>query len=693
MHIVIGCGAMPFGPNTPNVRSLGGSETAALELAKALAAKGNNVHLFCNLPPLGAPDAWPDGKALAGVTYHLVAGFGKYVNEVEHDLTIGVRDPQFMALEAKSKKKVLYAHDIFTKRGMGRALDQMGWCMDEIWTVSEWHRQQIHEATGFPLENIVALRNGIVRYDDMIPVEDEAFKLRGNKHLIYAARPERGLDNLIMPGGVMDNLPDFTLTVCMYEHYPEHMREYYEKIMARMRAMPNVEFAGGKPNHELRSMISMATAYIYPTQFEETSCILAREAIEQRTPIMTTKAGALPETLGDCGLYFEDWLVANGLTEPEKGTPGWCKLFASFFREAVNNTALVASVTDKMSKRTDLYWDGVADIVMEHAEPKQETQTLAAAIIAMNNEDTILKCLNSLIGSVDAIQIALGPCTDGTADVIHKFADDHPDIPVSMIDVPKIEPRKFGFDDARNASLKGLEQYDWILWIDTDEYLVGNLRKYLRNNYLQSYLISQHHFTVEPRGKAPQIDRPARLFRNNIGFKFKGHIHEHAEIDEGGPGRAYLCHDVDIGHTGYKDEATRKERFDRNWPFLQWEHEEPVQRKLNRFLWFRDIVHRMRWDFVHGKQQSAHNLALEGEAYYNEHYLDMAAFGPGLFMALEYMAEIYNVLGKGVPMQMSFQLDDRQQQIRGTFIDYKQLERIVAQLLEPEFVERASKYY
>lgn len=691
-HIVIGCGAMPFGPNTPNVRSLGGSETAALELAKALAAKGNDVHLFCNLPPAGAPDAWPDGKALAGVTYHLVAGFGKYVNFVEHDLTIGVRDPQFMALEAKSKKKVLYAHDIFTKRGMQRALDQMGWCMDEIWAVSEWHRQQIHEATGYPLENIVALRNGIVRYDDIIT--DPAFKLRGDKHLIYAARPERGLDNLIMPGGVMDNLPDYTLTVCMYEHFPEHMRGYYEKIMRRMKEMPNVEFAGGKPNHELRQMMASATAYIYPTQFEETSCILAREAIEQRTPIMTTKAGALPETLGDCGLYFEDWLDANGLTEPEKGTPGWCKLFAAFFREAVTNKPLLASIADKMSKRTDLYWDGVADIVIANSQPKAKpAQTCAAAIIAMNNEDTILKCLNSLVGNVDAVQIALGPCTDGTADVIHKFADDHPDIPVTIIDVPKIEPRKFGFDDARNASIKGLDDFDWILWIDTDEYLVGNIRKFLRNNYIQAYLISQHHFTVEPRGKAPQIDRPARLFRTNCGFKFRGHIHEHAEVPEGGPGRCYLLHDVDIGHTGYSNEETRKARFDRNWPFLQWEHEEPVQRKLNHFLWFRDIVHRMRWDYTHGQQQSAHKLALEGEAYYNEHYLDMAAFGPGMMMALEYMSEIYGLLGKGVQMQMALQLDDRAQQIKGTFTDYGQLERIVRQMLEPEFKERASRYY
>jgi hypothetical protein len=58
--------------------------------------------------------------------------------------------------------------------------------------------------------------------------------------LIYAARPERGLDNLIQPGGVMDHLPEYHLTVCMYEHFPDHMRGYYEQIRKRMKEMPNV---------------------------------------------------------------------------------------------------------------------------------------------------------------------------------------------------------------------------------------------------------------------------------------------------------------------------------------------------------------------------------------------------------------------------------------------------------------------
>jgi hypothetical protein len=49
---------------------------------------------------------------------------------------------------------------------MTPAIDQVQFAIDEVWTVSEWHRQQIHEVTGYPLESIVALRNGIVAMSD-----------------------------------------------------------------------------------------------------------------------------------------------------------------------------------------------------------------------------------------------------------------------------------------------------------------------------------------------------------------------------------------------------------------------------------------------------------------------------------------------------------------------------------------------
>jgi glycosyltransferase involved in cell wall biosynthesis len=678
MHVVMACGSMAFGPNTPTSKSLGGSEMAALQLCKALSFRGHEVHLFCNLAD------WKDGEKHAdGVIYHSLDGYMKYVLDTEHDLTIGVRDPRFLIIDAKSRKKVLWAHDIFLRRGMGAALDQMGWTFDEIWCVSEWHRQQIHEATDYPLDHIVALRNGIVKYDDLAPFP------RQEKTLLYASRPERGIDNLIKPGGIMERLPDYKLLVAFYNHSPEAMREYYAGVFARIEEMPNVEFIGSKSNHDLREIIAQVSAYAYPTQFEETSCILARECIEQGTPFLTTKEGALPETLREAGLFFEDWW---GDDVPEKGSSEWCKGFAAFIRYVESRDHLKDDLRVEMSSRHDLYWDGVAKMVEDYGPDNVRKQTCGAAIIAYNNEDTILRTLNSLVGNVDEIKIAHGPSTDETGRVILRFREMHPEIETHVVAVPKIEAYKFGFDDARNESVRGLET-DWILWIDTDEYLVGNIRKYLRANEYQSYLISQHHFTVEPRGEPAQIDRPARLFRNRIGFKARGHIHEHFELPAGGPGRAFLLTDVDIGHTGYQNETTRRDRFHRNFPFLEWEHSDPEQRNINSFLWFRDIVHRMRFAAMEGKRDAALALAQEGEAYYNENWKKMADFGPGIFQSLQYLAEIYNALGKGVPLKANIQFDDRATTIEGRFVNYDQFERVVRHVMDGEFKIRTGKYF
>lgn len=967
MKIIFACGAMSFGPETPSRASLGGSETAALMLAKAVAERGHDVTMFCNLPPQGAPDFFPSGSQHEdGVRYVSLEHYESFVTSNVHDVLIALRDPKLVSLPSLSKKKVLWMHDIATKRGYGKQFEQMEFTFDEIWAVSEWHKYQIAEATGYPEERIVALRNGIVDHEDVIPFG------RVPGQLLYASRPERGLENLIKPGGIMEHLPEFTLTVAMYEHFPEHMRDYYAWIMHRMEVLPNVKFVGGKPNAELRQIISDSEAYIYPTQFEETSCILARECMEQHTPFLTTSVGALPETLGDNGIFFEDWLHCKGLVEPERGSPGWCMLFAQFFRE--NMADKESTEAHATIPRDDLYWDGVAEMVEPHftaprpanfsriwsmlrdgdaipaiafydslegditpevaslnseldlyrhmktigldkyydelyqlkaggpeselhftfeavgmryqaiaaevaklpagstvfeygcgpghvlaplarafphlafvgfdfspaavkvvtdgaaehnlpnllatavlatvphdkkfdavictevlehvfepwetleevesyakpggrvicttpfgawepisydrkghwneryhlwqidrqmfkdmvgtkpnessallilahdadlrprgnfvfafdadhqpiqeinalskAERHHSRHTTAAAVIAYNNEDCILRMLNSLENVVQYVQIAHGPSTDKTRELIDGWFAERPWMHCNVIDVPKIEPHVFGFDDARNASTANLtdDNFEWFLWIDTDEYLAGDFRRYLRDSALDAYLLAQHHFTVEPRGRAAEIDRPARLCRTNRGFKAFGHIHEHFEVNRNGPqgpGRALLLPDIDIGHTGYVNEEVRRARFFRNFPFLEWDHEGDKPRKLHHFLWLRDLIHRMRFS----PREHQHKLAEEAVSYYNAHQVDMAAFGPGMFMSLQYLGEAYKVLGKGMPVGINIQLDGKNAGFNGQFENYEQVEKILAQLLRPEFTERTSRYY
>lgn len=991
MDILIAAGGMVFGPLTPNFKSLGGSETSAIQLAERLAEQGQDVTVFAQLPESG-PDKVDHGEVVNGVRWMHLAAFKNYASSTPHDLLIAQRSPDFINLNTQSKKKVLWVHDIATHRGMTPALEQTQFAFDEIWTVSEWHRQQIHEVTKYPLENIIALRNGIVCIEDEGFQEELDLIERDPKQLFYAARPERGLAALVRPGGIMSRLPDCHLKIAMYAHFPEHMQAFYDQIFAWVEQAPNCEYVGSLSQKDMRRMLKGSVAYIYPTAFEETSCIIARECIETLTPMLSTGVGALTETLGDCGIFYEDWAEKEEGWSPDYDDDEWCQDFADFVKASLTqegeNSNLEATVwaIHEMTKRTDLYWDGVAAQVIENSQPKQPThysrawsmvqdgdvipaeaylsslkeeehnehtralldelyecypfvfgdvtmedhydfiyesvngneltwtveyndhprinevrgalkslspgsvvmeygcgaghmiaplaiefplldfvgmdisqacvdcindgaaehgvtnlravrgdqdnpiedmvgtadfiwcsevlehviepwsmieeveeyvkdggyalfttpfgpwepmtfmrpgewmfrahiwqvdkdmikamiegkeessilvspvgaaadgriygnyifsfkvdhepvpsvdplekayahrsrETVAAAVIAYNNEDTIRRMLDSIQWAVQHVNIALGPSTDGTRAIIEDWFEKRKYITHEIIDVPKISPPErfggegdgFGFDDARNASTEGLEAYDWILWIDTDEYLVGNFSPLLRNNSLDSYLITQHHFTVEPRGEPAQLDRPARLIRTTSGFKCKGHIHEHFEVPEGGPGRGFLLPNVDIGHTGYQNEDTRKNRFMRNWPFLQWDHEDHNDRRLHPFLWFRDIVHRVRYCLMEDNKEAAFALAQEGIQYYNDNWKEMSNFGPGTFQALEYVAELNRYMDRGLGVQVSLALEDgKSLQFNTKVENFEELQRVLKDVLEPEYERRASRYF
>lgn len=992
MDILIAAGGMEFGPLTPNVKSLGGSETSAIQLAERLAERGQDVIVFSQLPQEG-PDKVEHGQVVNGVKWMHLDTFQNYSCSTPHDLLIAQRDPRFISVNTQSRKKVLWVHDIATHRGMTAALNQIQFAIDEVWTVSEWHRQQIHEVTDYPLDNIVALRNGIVAFDDEDFWDELELIERDPKQFFYAARPERGLIALVRPGGIMSHLQDCNLKIAMYAHFPPHMQEFYDQIFKWVEDSPNCEFVGSLSQKDMRRAMKGCVAYLYPTAFEETSCIIARECIEALTPFLSTKVGALTETMGDCGIFYEEWAnIEDEDWEPNYDDDEFCKNYAEFVKASLSkdhpdsNLDTVVWAVHEMTKRTDLYWDGVADMVIENSKPKEPTvysrawsmlqdgdvipaeafllhhyptldnasgnlldeihecypfvfgdvtmedhynfiydsvnedelewtveytdhqrinevraaiktlspgslvveygcgaghmiaplaiefpmidfvgidinlpcvnvinagaaehgvpnlsavqgdqdnpaeeylgkadliwcsevlehviepwsvmeevesyakeggyvlfttpfgpwepmtfmrpgewlfrahiwevdkkmishmiddkeessisvspvgcaadgriygnyifsykvdhkgiartdplekalqhhsrQTVAAAVIAMNNEDTIVKLLNSLEWRVQHINIALGPCTDKTKEIMEEWFAKRRYITYRIMDVPKITPPKgypggegkgFGFDDARNKSMEGLEDYDWALWIDTDEYLVGNFSPLLRNNSLDSYLITQHHFTVEPRGEPAQLDRPARLIRTTSGFTCRGHIHEHFEVPEGGPGRGFLLPDVDIGHTGYANEEVRRTRFARNFPFLKWDHDDHPERRLHPFLWFRDIIHRVRYHLMEEDKEKAFHLAKEGIEYYNEHWKEMSSFGPGTFQALEYVAELNRYMDKGLGVNITLALEDgKSLQFNTKSDNYEELERVLKEVLTPEYERRNSRYY
>lgn len=985
-EIAIVSGGLPHGPRTNEFFALGGSETAAVQVAKAMAARGHMVTLFCTLPPEGRPDFVQPGAVVDGVRWMPIEAAPQALASAPFDLLIASRQPAYLQVPHQAKKAVLWCHDLATTAHTP-AIMGVAWNFDEIWAVSNFHADQIASVTGYPRSSIRTVRNGIIEFDGL--KDEVAGYERDPRLLLYAARPERGLEFLVRPGGIMERLPEFKLVFSMYAMHmaPEHIRPYYQQLFAWAQRLPNVEFLGELSQRDLRALMAQAALYVYPSDFEETSCILGRECVSMGLPMIYCPVGALPETVGDCGVMT--------LRAPRDydSVDEFCADFASYVRtfapldlkpghvEIDRAAGIKDRIAKAMAARTDLDWQGAADEMLDiafatasrarpvlaralaliengdviparrllvdnagEAHPLEErlfnqidalypflrgkgmneaelaahyeahyqkpSMTVAsfdgvprfefvaqqiaagtkpgdriveigccegdhllslarrfpdrafygvdhapalvkacvekakaaditnvvfctkapdhgpvdavvmaevlehvaapwamiaeaermvgegglvitttptgpweaqriyktkadhlrrehiwhidgetllemigdrpelavarlfqghetvtgialghccaswratpsnpvgkisverkqcqpgfrevagAAIICMNDEHDILRMLKSVDDAgIRVFSIALGPSTDRTRTMIEMFKDDRPWTLVHITNVPKLEAGTFGFDDARNASLEPLlDATDWALWIDSDEFVVGNPVRYLRRNAYDSYAVHQHHFTVEPRGSAPQVDRPARLIRTDRGMTFVGKIHEHAEKGgiNGGPGFSMLLPDVDLGHTGYRNETTRRGRFGRNLPFLEWDRQVNPDRKLGKFLWLRDLIHQMRYAAAGGHREAALGFAREAVAFYDAYWQDMLHFGNGLTAALQYVSEARQLLGIGRPVGVQISLGDgRNMTLEGVIDDVEQINRLIAHALKPELELAASRY-
>lgn len=223
-------------------------------------------------------------------------------------------------------------------------------------------------------------------------------------------------------------------------------------------------------------------------------------------------------------------------------------------------------------------------------------KTLAAALIAKDEEENILKCLKSIRPVVDSIYLTLDTRTsDRTEELVGDLVDE----------VRHVEFQNFG--SQRNASVANLKE-DWILWIDCDEALVDapKLRRYLHSEILNGYAIRQNHLMLDVQGT---YDIPIRVYKNKPHYKFTGYVHEHCEDTEvhkfGNPIRpTILLADVDIAHYGYPDERRRRFKCsNRNMELLvrDWMDNGRNGRDLSWVLVIRDFLNVTKWIIEHNK--------------------------------------------------------------------------------------------
>ena len=296
-NIVLHCGGMPFNGDTIATASLGGSETAAYYVAKELAAQGHRVTLFTN----HQSDSSKDGvnycfAGEASEQHPLGDRFDHYAMNTPHDVLIIQRNPSAFSRPYAAKLTYWWLHDLGMYR-MKQHVQAHLWNITRTLCVSEYHKNQLHSVYDIPLDALAVLPNGV---DSELFEESVRPEPDGKRHLLYSSRPERGLENLVRPGGIMEQLGDkYVLHVCGYDNTTEQMRPYYEALWNRIEQLPNAVNHGSLSKKELAVLQQAAHAWVYPTEFEEVFCITAAECMMAGTHIVTTDAGCLAETLWD----------------------------------------------------------------------------------------------------------------------------------------------------------------------------------------------------------------------------------------------------------------------------------------------------------------------------------------------------------------------------------------------------------
>jgi len=317
-----------FDGDTLRSRALGGSETALIQAAKALAARGHQVTVFNNCRHPGIFD---------GVTYLNSAGYVYRLLDQSYDVFVVSRSFGFFRLPIPAALKVLWNHDTLDQPAMLREVADR---VDLYFTLSSFHRD--HFLTRIPdLDGrIQVTRNGID-----LELIDRSMEgaARDPAKVMYVSRPERGLKVLledIWPR-LLARRPELTLYLCGYEvdaaDLAPGLDRLYRELDDLVCASERVVRLGALPKPEYYRHLAEASLLLYPCTFPEISCIAALEAQACGTPVVTSDAFALSETV----------LTPETRIAGRPGSRAYCNAFVDTARHLIETPERRQALADR----------------------------------------------------------------------------------------------------------------------------------------------------------------------------------------------------------------------------------------------------------------------------------------------------------------------------------------------------------
>jgi glycosyltransferase involved in cell wall biosynthesis/2-polyprenyl-3-methyl-5-hydroxy-6-metoxy-1,4-benzoquinol methylase len=276
--------------------SLGGSESSCLGVARALAHRGADVHVFATKMTVDAPGADNDG-----VVWHPIEDFPSMNAFIEWDVVVALRAFSFYGNPVHARCRILWNQDLMVPGDMAAGVMSVAWAYDLIAYVSDYHRRQWEDLQPELTPIGWATRNG---FD---PAQLPASSTKDPNRIIHISRPERGLRPILaMWPALKERFPHATLQICRYSSMYDQGKGSWSDVCASFdrqidqvnQAVGGITYLGELTKPQLYQAVSDAAVMWYPgvNTFAETSCIAAIESQGCGTPFVGSLKGALPET-------------------------------------------------------------------------------------------------------------------------------------------------------------------------------------------------------------------------------------------------------------------------------------------------------------------------------------------------------------------------------------------------------------
>jgi glycosyltransferase involved in cell wall biosynthesis len=283
--------------DSPAEGGIGGSETAAVSMARELAKRGHEVELFGQFRE--GREGLFDGVSY--IHYKRVVDPG----QIDCDVFISSRDVNATLLRPKARVMGVWVHDINLGADGNSRIDKY----DTVMCLSEWSAKTM--MAFYPQlqrKKIFVTRNGIdvERFHPALGAEGVARVKSLPPRFTYSSSPDRGLDRLmdfwptvreIWPGCELHVYYGFDNWKKMATNAAQ--RSAVEWMGERVHRLRNdgVVYHGRVGQAELAESFMASMLWLYPTDFKETSCITAMEAQAAGAVPICTGLAALSETV------------------------------------------------------------------------------------------------------------------------------------------------------------------------------------------------------------------------------------------------------------------------------------------------------------------------------------------------------------------------------------------------------------